>query len=99
MVYVPNIPWSDRATDPTQQPVYFITMDGVSFRISTGKVKGETFTYKRFMETPSGASQQIKPLKGQFSLGGLSLKLTDKDAEITNLMSPGQVVPTWINRE
>ena len=99
MVYDPNANWTARAGAPHQQPVYFLVMEGVSFRFSTGPVLGASVTYKQFMNTPRGVTQEIFPLEGKSSIGSLSLDLVDVDDEVTDLLSPGQVVPTWINRD
>ena len=98
MTYDPNANWSARATAQHQQPVYFLVMEGVSFRFSTGAVLGASVTYKEFMNTPRGVTQEIFPLEGKSSIGSLSIDLVDVDDEVTDLLSPGQVVPTWINR-
>lgn len=99
MTYDPNANWSARATAQHQQPVYFLVMEGVSFRFSTGPVRNAGATYKEYMRTPRGVTQEIFPLEGKSSIGSLSIDLVDVDDEVTDLLSPGQVVPTWINRE
>lgn len=99
MTYDPNANWTARATAQHQQPVYFLVMEGVSFRFSTGPVKNAGATYKEYMRTPRGVTQEIFPLEGKSSIGSLSIDLVDVDDEVTDLLSPGQVVPTWINRE
>ncbi len=99
MVYDPNANWTARAGAQHQAPIYFLVMEGVSFRFSTGPVRGAGATYKRYLRTPRGVTQQIFPLQGKSSIGSLSLDLVDVDDEVTDLLSPGQVVPTWINRE
>ena len=98
MAYNPNANWTARAGAQHQQPVYFLVMEGVAFRFSTGAVLGASVTYKRFMNTPRGVTQEIFPIEGKSSIGSLSIDLTDTDDEVTQLLSPGQVVPTWINR-
>lgn len=99
MTYDPNANWTARAGAQHQQPVYFLVMEGVSFRFSTGPVLGASVTYKQFMRTPRGVTQEIFPVEGKSSIGSLSIDLVDVDDEVTDLLSPGQVVPTWINRE
>ena len=99
MTYDPNANWTARATAQHQAPVYFLVMEGVSFRLSTGPVLGATVVYKQFMRTPRGVTQEIFPIQGKSSIGSLSIDLVDVDDEVTELLSPGQVVPTWINRE
>jgi hypothetical protein len=99
MVYDPNANWTAKAQQAHQTPVYFITVEGDSTRYSTGPVKNAGATYKRYLRTPRGVTQEIFPLEGKSSIGSLSLDLVDVSEEITNLLSPGQVVPTWINRE
>lgn len=100
MTYNPNANWTARATAQHQQPNYFLVMEGVTtFRFSTGPVLGATTTYKEYMLTPRGVTQEIFPLEGKSSIGSLSIDLVDVDEEVTDLLSPGQVVPTWINRE
>ena len=99
MTYDPNANWTARAGAQHQQPVYFLVMEGVSFRFSTGAVLGAGATYKEYMRTPRGVTQKIVPLEGKSSIGSLSIDLVDVDDEVTDLLSPGQVVPTWINRE
>lgn len=100
MTYDPNAAWTARATARHQIPRYFIIMEGVAaFRISTGVILGATTTYKELMRTPRGVTQQVFPLEGKFTIGNITLPLVDKDGDITNLLSDGQVVPTWINRD
>lgn len=100
MTYNPNANWTARATARHQTPVYFLKVDGITtFRYSTGPVRGATTTYKEYMQTPRGATQQIKPLEGRASLGTLSITITDVGEDVTNTLAPGQVVPTWINRK
>jgi hypothetical protein len=100
MTYNPNANWTARAGAQHQQPVYFLVMEGVSaFRFSTGPVLSPSTTYKEYMRTPRGVTQEIFPLKGKSSIGSLSIDLVDVDDEVTDLLSPGQVVATWINRE
>jgi hypothetical protein len=100
MTYDPNANWTARAGAQYQQPNYFLVMEGVSaFRFSTGPVLNPSTTYKEYMETPRGVTQEIFPLEGKSSIGSLSIDLVDVDEEVTDLLSPGQVVATWINRE
>lgn len=99
MTYNPNANWTARAGAQHQQPNYFLVMEGVSFRFSTGPVKNAGATYKEYMMTPRGVTQEIFPLEGKSSIGALSIDLVDVDDEVTDLLSPGQVVATWINRE
>jgi hypothetical protein len=99
MVYNPNANWTAKAQQAHQAPVYFLVIEGVSYRFSTGPVMNAGATYKEYMRTPRGVTQEIFPLEGRSSIGSLSLDLVDVSEEITNLLSPGQVVATWINRE
>jgi hypothetical protein len=98
MVYDPNANWTAGAGAAHQAPIYFITVEGDATRYSTGPVKNPGATYKRYLRTPRGVTQEIFPLQGKSSIGSLSLDLVDVDGDITELLSPGQIVPTWINR-
>jgi hypothetical protein len=98
MSYDPNAGWSARAALPHQAPVYFIAVEDVAQRYSTGGIKGATASYSKLLRTPRGSTQEIFPLEGKSSIGTLSLSLVDRGDEISALLSPGLSVPTWLNR-
>lgn len=101
MPYAPNPLWTAKTEEANQSPVYFLDVEGLPFRFSTHPVRGASVAYKPLMKTPSGATQEIFPLEGRSSIGGVSVTLVDEGGVVTATLAtdaPAAVVPTWINR-
>lgn len=94
MTYNPNANWTTETEKTEQVPVYFAIIEGLAFRFSTHPVKGASVAYKPFMRIPSGAGQEVEPLKGESSIGSVSFTLVDEDGSVVDVLSTEKSTPT-----
>lgn len=66
-------------------PIYKVAFTGVSQTFSTAKVG----TSKAYMSGLTGTPADVKPEKGQSSIGTFSFVLADRNGEITDLVAAG----------
>lgn len=87
--------WNTATADRAKHVIHIIRFDGyAAAQFSSGPVTSPSRTTKQYLSQLSGISQRVDPVTGATSVGAISFVLTDRNAEVTDLLATLKSSPT-----
>jgi hypothetical protein len=93
LTYNPNAAWTAKTAEGAQAPIYYVSVGGTTRHFASGPVSNAVVSKPLLLSIPQSVAQKLYQLQGRSSLTLTSLRLADRDDQVTALAATRKATP------